>query len=1019
MKKGLLPYNSFLGIVKSVSKAPSNSFQSLINLRTDLRLGGLVNRLGIRNPQTDDGSILTTSIVNLDSFTFQDFSDIKPFISLGDQSIRVHPCYYGGIGTAVDPILNQDRDITQIIRFINTGSAASGLVMMQASPTINGPFFVKGKARINGYRVIADDPTFTTNFNTYVHVGDILLMFDPLGNQIQNRTILSIDSNTQLTTDTFTPNSSVYYTMQSETVTYLLPVALDTLTLGANVYTFQATRTGAFTIAIGATTKTTADNIVFAVTTDDLVVKAQRQGASNANVIITAKTVGSSGNSIALAKSSSAITLSGATLSGGIDSSSQLGMTAISTNTITLSAGVFPTNGIFKYGIIRNMSLATNNYASVVQVNNEYPTPPQLVLNKDVAALGWTTSHLVVFYETVFQAARATVTDNPPSLYNMLTTPQFITIDGINSVALVGVGDNVNNKAFWIGRIKSRNYFGTAFSFNGIYCSTLMDDFSYGAFSPSVHHISISSDNVPAVGPSRVSNRVFQFSFSLKLDGFNETKLIYTGDPYGNLPTNNSPTDTNFAEFIDIVDSPPPTTVRDIGVTRTPPKRTNDAGINNSTITLNIFTNLAELISRRVTSIMLYSRQLSVERGRGTSRVFFRYAWRRVKEIMLNDPAWTYNAGTYTYSTTVTGDQLMGEIYSDRLGYAETDDLTKISYYGTELAQRTFVRNDTDKQTIYFSQINDNGASTSAIASSNFFILSKVPGEVVGLASINNRLLAFKKFSYFTVNIDGLPTVVRDDYVSDAHGLASVRSVATGGRFLYFNSYDGIYRTDGFKDELINRNWIEDYRALTDQQKESAYGFFDTYSDSYLIIIGGLIWGFDSKTGHWRQEDYTHTSGIVTYAFPKIIARRFDGRNIFYGANSGDGQLYEYPRADLSYIDSISGLTDQNMLCSWENNIFEPDEGLDFLSYVNNAYILGEGIETTAGISLSLKRGTVILKTSIITNSRYVFPFTIRTPADRFSVSGSVSTGSKLVIREYGLYTELLKRAGSVRVSAT
>lgn len=92
------------------------------------------------------------------------------------------------------------------------------------------------------------------------------------------------------------------------------PTAADTLTVGETVLKFvSGDPSDEGDVKIGADLAATLDNIIAALPSDVVGSKA------SSVLTIKAKAAGTAGNSIALAESSSVITLSGETLSGGVD----------------------------------------------------------------------------------------------------------------------------------------------------------------------------------------------------------------------------------------------------------------------------------------------------------------------------------------------------------------------------------------------------------------------------------------------------------------------------------------------------------------------------------------------------------------------------------------------------------------------------------------------------------------------------------------------------------------------------
>jgi phage tail sheath gpL-like len=96
------------------------------------------------------------------------------------------------------------------------------------------------------------------------------------------------------------------------------PVADETLTIGTDVYTFKSSRSLAFEVTINANNSTQGDNLDTAIAAD-----ATDYTSSNTTgtVTITAAVGGTAGNSIALAEAATGTAVSGAALTGGVDTS--------------------------------------------------------------------------------------------------------------------------------------------------------------------------------------------------------------------------------------------------------------------------------------------------------------------------------------------------------------------------------------------------------------------------------------------------------------------------------------------------------------------------------------------------------------------------------------------------------------------------------------------------------------------------------------------------------------------------
>jgi hypothetical protein len=95
-----------------------------------------------------------------------------------------------------------------------------------------------------------------------------------------------------------------------------VPTANDTVTIGAEVYTFVASAAVPFDVTIGANETETGDNLEATILADSEIVSGSNAAGT---VTITALTAGFAGNSISLAESADNTTVSGANLTGGND----------------------------------------------------------------------------------------------------------------------------------------------------------------------------------------------------------------------------------------------------------------------------------------------------------------------------------------------------------------------------------------------------------------------------------------------------------------------------------------------------------------------------------------------------------------------------------------------------------------------------------------------------------------------------------------------------------------------------
>lgn len=139
------------------------------------------------------------------------------------------------------------------------------------------------------------------------------------------------------------------------------PSAADTITVDETTLKFVAADAGEGEIVIGSNLAATLASVIAALPSSVV-------GSATAGVLtITAAVGGTAGNSIALAESSSAITASGATLSGGVNASLDLDVYAVLAEDCDTSGGVAKVAPVFLTGDFnaRALIVATTAGATV------------------------------------------------------------------------------------------------------------------------------------------------------------------------------------------------------------------------------------------------------------------------------------------------------------------------------------------------------------------------------------------------------------------------------------------------------------------------------------------------------------------------------------------------------------------------------------------------------------------------------------------------------------------------------
>jgi len=113
---------------------------------------------------------------------------------------------------------------------------------------------------------------------------------------------------------------NLYGTSGTGTVTFSsgVPTSGQTVTVGTETYTFQATRSGPFTVAIGATNLVTATNFTAAINSDSMLVS----GVDVSGVVTLTSVLARLAGNYAIATNGSHIAVSGAAMTGATDPNS-------------------------------------------------------------------------------------------------------------------------------------------------------------------------------------------------------------------------------------------------------------------------------------------------------------------------------------------------------------------------------------------------------------------------------------------------------------------------------------------------------------------------------------------------------------------------------------------------------------------------------------------------------------------------------------------------------------------------
>jgi hypothetical protein len=126
--------------------------------------------------------------------------------------------------------------------------------------------------------------------------------------------------------------------------------------------------------------------------------------------------------------------------------------------------------------------------------------------------------------------------------------------------------------------------------------------------------------------------------------------------------------------------------------------------------------------------------------------------------------------------------------------------------------------------------------------------------ELAGIYSKGDVVLAWKRQRLMSVregsDANG-KVVYLADTITQADGLCSRRSIVGFEDVIYWAGYNGIYSYSSQGVLTLNRDWLEEWKAVDVAYKETAVASFDRTNRQYRIAYNGLERLLDIDTGEW------------------------------------------------------------------------------------------------------------------------------------------------------------------------
>ncbi len=184
--------------------------------------------------------------------------------------------------------------------------------------------------------------------------------------------------------------------------------------------------------------------------------------------------------------------------------------------------------------------------------------------------------------------------------------------------------------------------------------------------------------------------------------------------------------------------------------------------------------------------------------------------------------------------------------------------------------------------------------------------------EIIAIGPLSDRGLFLKRQSLILVSPDGQGGYDRL-IISKSVGICSAASMVSFEDVVYWMDYNG---AESFSPrtglQLINLEWVEDWKALTAVQKEAATAAIDRVNKLWIVSAASKQWIYDLTDKQWTQNIYTDVPQRLADDIPGTIdfitaagqLLTIDGTSLlFNGANFSA----EYELNKLEVLKSSAG----------------------------------------------------------------------------------------------------------------
>lgn len=272
--------------------------------------------------------------------------------------------------------------------------------------------------------------------------------------------------------------------------------------------------------------------------------------------------------------------------------------------------------------------------------------------------------------------------------------------------------------------------------------------------------------------------------------------------------------------------------------------------------------------------------------------------------------------------------------------------------------------------------------------------------EIIGVAPQVERVLVLKRRSLVLVS-----PYVQGGYsrllLTRGVGCCSAASIVSWDDVIYWADYHGLHSYSSMGLRLINPEWLEDWKALSDSQKQTATSVIDRANKQWIISAGSKQWYYDLIDGEWTSGVYTEEP--VRFAVdPDTTVLAISDDTLILAAKA-----------------STATHDDGSVTCAWESNRIEPLKHQE--GYALNVLLTAINVEYDSDVDLTLtvylneSSSALTTQTLLATKkwSMVLMPFGARCLGFRVKIAATLTTATdEFKVKAIHSYYDKLPQGG-------